>query len=96
MRKAARGFAAPETVRAYERARQLCSQLGGTPRVIPALWGLWGYFATQGNLRRARQVGEELLESAVNIMAILGRAEPRPRPVILPDTSQRGSPSTHS
>lgn len=59
-----RGFAAPETVRAYERARQLCRQLGGTPRVIPALWGLWGYFATQGNLRRAREIGEELLERA--------------------------------
>ncbi|MBI2467200.1 MAG: AAA family ATPase [Candidatus Rokubacteria bacterium] len=59
-----RGFAAPETVRAYERARQLCSQLGGTPRVIPALWGLWGYFATQGSFRQALEVGEELLERA--------------------------------
>lgn len=59
-----RGFAAPETVRAYERARQLCSQLRDTPRVFPALWGLWGYFATQGNLRQAREIGEELLERA--------------------------------
>jgi predicted ATPase len=59
-----RGVAAPETVRAYDRARQLCSQLGDTPRVFPALWGLWSYFAAQGHLRRARETGEELLERA--------------------------------
>ena len=59
-----RGVAAPETVRAYERARHLCSQLGDTPRVFPALWGLWGYFSAQGKLRRAREIGEELLERA--------------------------------
>lgn len=59
-----RGSAAPETVRAYERARQLCRQLGDTPRIFPALWGLWGYFGTQGDFRRAREIGEELLERA--------------------------------
>jgi class 3 adenylate cyclase/predicted ATPase len=60
----ARGFGAPETVRAYERARQLCSRIGDTPRVFPALWGLWGYFAVQGDLRRAGEIGEDLLERA--------------------------------
>ena len=36
---AARGFAAPETGRAYERAWQLCRQQGAGPQQMPALFG---------------------------------------------------------
>jgi predicted ATPase len=59
-----RGFAAPETGAAYARAHELCSQLGDVPELIPALWGLWGYFLVGGAFPRALEIGEELLERA--------------------------------
>ena len=36
---AAKGFAAPETGRAYARARELCRELGDVPELFPALYG---------------------------------------------------------
>jgi predicted ATPase len=35
-----KGFAAPEVVRAYARARELCQQVGDTARLFPVVWGL--------------------------------------------------------
>jgi predicted ATPase len=56
-----RGFAAPETVSTYARARELCDELGETPQIFPALWGQWAFYQVQGKLLRAREIGEELL-----------------------------------
>src|SRR5262249_10326932 len=39
-----RGYAAPEVVQAYARARELCQQVGETPEHFPVLWNLWIYF----------------------------------------------------
>src|SRR5262249_43540673 len=37
---ATKGYGAPEVERAYARARELCGQVGETPRLLPVLWGL--------------------------------------------------------
>jgi len=36
-----KGWASPEVVRAFARARELCERVGDTPEFFPALWGLW-------------------------------------------------------
>ena len=41
---ATKGFGAPEVERAYTRARELCQQVGETPQLFPALWGLWAFY----------------------------------------------------
>ena len=60
-----RGYAAPEVEAAYTRARVLCQQLGDTQDVFPVLYGLYQFCITQPDLSLARQLGEELLELAV-------------------------------
>jgi TOMM system kinase/cyclase fusion protein len=59
-----RGFAAPETERCYARAQELCDRLGDTEEIFAALWGQWGFFGVQGNVRRSREIGEQLLALA--------------------------------
>jgi class 3 adenylate cyclase/predicted ATPase len=59
-----RGFAAAETKRVYTRAQELCTELGDTPEVFPALWGQWGLFQLLGDMPRAREIGEQLLAKA--------------------------------
>jgi predicted ATPase len=38
---ATKGYAAPEVVQAYTRARELCQQVGETAEHCPILWNLW-------------------------------------------------------
>jgi predicted ATPase len=58
----AKGFAAPDVGRAYTRALELCRQVGETPQLFPALWGLWVYHWTgQADYRTARDLAEQLL-----------------------------------
>ena len=59
-----RGFAAPETGRVYARAAELCAELGDTPEVFPALWGQWGFFNVGGDLPRAIEIADHLLDMA--------------------------------
>jgi predicted ATPase len=61
---ATRGFAAPEVEHAYTRARALCQRLGDTREIFPVLFGLWGFYETRGDLRTARELGEQLLTLA--------------------------------
>jgi predicted ATPase len=58
------GFAAPDVEHAYTRARALCQWLGDTPEIFPVLFGLWGFYETKGDLRTARELGEQLLTLA--------------------------------
>jgi predicted ATPase len=68
---AARGYAAPEVERAYERARELCRQVGvsraheliGEAREFPELMGLSVYIVG-GKLKTARNLAEQALRSA--------------------------------
>jgi predicted ATPase len=45
----------------FSRARELCAQLGQSPELIPALWGLCWFSIGQGNPQVARELGEQLL-----------------------------------
>jgi len=61
---AVKGFAAAETERAYTRARELCAQLGDSLELSPVLFGLWVMYLVRGELRRAHEIAEGLLQLA--------------------------------
>jgi predicted ATPase/class 3 adenylate cyclase len=61
---AAKGYGAPEVADTYTRARELCQQVGETPQLFPALWGLWVFSFSRGELQAARQLGEQLFQLA--------------------------------
>ena len=61
---AAKGFGADETMRALNRALNLCEKLGDTPQVFPVLNGLVGVHLMRGEFERARAVAQHLLTLA--------------------------------
>jgi predicted ATPase len=61
---ATRGYAAPEVAESYLRARELCRLVGDTPRLFPVLHGLYRFHHVRGELRAAREAGEQLLRLA--------------------------------
>jgi DNA-binding winged helix-turn-helix (wHTH) protein/tetratricopeptide (TPR) repeat protein len=58
------GYAAPETERAFARARALCNSLPTGPELYPVLRGLLSYHQVRAELGEARALGEELLRHA--------------------------------
>jgi predicted ATPase len=58
------GYASPETRRVYDRARDLCLQLGETPALFTALVGLTRYYGLSGNQKIGLELGEQLLAIA--------------------------------
>jgi hypothetical protein len=63
---ATRGFATPEMEKCYARARELCRQVGGTPRLFPALRGLWQFCVLRG-VQMARELAEQFLSLAQRV-----------------------------
>jgi len=61
---ATKGFAAPEVEATYTRALMLSRQLGETIELFPALLGLRTFYIVRGELRTARELGEQLLALA--------------------------------
>jgi len=61
---ATEGYAAPDVGRVYLKARELCQQLGETPDVSEALWGLWTFYTLRAELGTAREIAEEFLRLA--------------------------------
>jgi class 3 adenylate cyclase/predicted ATPase len=61
---AAKGFAAPQTGRAYARARELCRALGDVPEFFPALYGRFIVHFQRGELAVAHEAARELLRLA--------------------------------
>jgi predicted ATPase len=59
-----KGHVAPEVGAVYTRAQELCSELGETSQLFPVLAGLRLFYHAQGDLRRARELGEQLLDLA--------------------------------
>ena len=59
---AIRGYAAPEVEACYERARELCRELGDTPQLVPVLHGLWTYHIVRAQHASAFALGEQVLE----------------------------------
>jgi tetratricopeptide (TPR) repeat protein len=58
---AVKGRAAPETERAYTRARELCERKGDPLELFRALYGLWVVHLYRGEVWRAHQRAEQLL-----------------------------------
>ena len=61
---ATRGFAVPEVGRAYERARALCRETTASADLIGVFAGLGLLYLNRGELRLARDTGEQLLSLA--------------------------------
>ena len=61
---ATQGFGAPEREHAFDRARELCQQIGETPQLFPVLWGLCQSHIAQGKFQSAREEAEQLLHLA--------------------------------
>jgi TOMM system kinase/cyclase fusion protein len=59
---AIRGYAAPEVEACYQRARELCRELGDTPQLVPVLHGLWSYHIVRAQHTSALALGEQVLE----------------------------------
>jgi predicted ATPase len=61
---ATKSHGAPEVEQTYARARALCAQVGETPQIFPALWGLWRCYNARGALLTVRELGEQLVQLA--------------------------------
>jgi len=61
---ATKGHASPEVEHTYARARELCRQVGETPRLFPVLWGLWVMYFVRGDLQNAQDLSQQLLRFA--------------------------------
>ena len=59
-----RGFAAPEVESVYSRAYALCRSSGDVARTYPVRWGIWLFHKVRSDLRRAREMCDELLDTA--------------------------------
>jgi predicted ATPase len=59
-----KGNAAPEVEHAYTQARVLCQQVGETPELSKALFGLIMFYMGRSQLHTARELGETLLHLA--------------------------------
>ncbi len=58
------GFTAPKVKQAYDRAHALCEQIGESPHLFPALFGLGRFELTRGEPQEARALVERLLRLA--------------------------------
>jgi class 3 adenylate cyclase/predicted ATPase len=61
---ATKGRGAPEVEQTYARARALCTEVGDTPQLFPALRGLCRFYYGRGALLIARELGEQLYRLA--------------------------------
>jgi TOMM system kinase/cyclase fusion protein len=61
---ATKGFGAPEVQHAYDRARELCRQVGETPQLFPVLRGLSTFYIVRAESQTAHELAEELLRLA--------------------------------
>ena len=59
-----KGFAAPETERAYSRAMQLCHEIQNSPEQFGVVYGLWGFALMSTQLGRAHRLAAEVYRLA--------------------------------
>jgi len=59
---ATQGYAAPDVGRVYTRARKICQQLGDTPDISEALWGLRAFYVSTAELGKAQEIATEFLD----------------------------------
>lgn len=60
---ATRGYAAPDTVSAWERTRALAEKLGQEEDLLRATYGLWASQASVGETRKALQLSNRIVEA---------------------------------
>ncbi|HEX3128512.1 MAG TPA: protein kinase [Thermoanaerobaculia bacterium] len=56
----ARGYASQEVEENAARSRALCQEFEDSPRLIPALYGLWVYHLLRGQKESSRELSEEI------------------------------------
>jgi class 3 adenylate cyclase/predicted ATPase len=61
---ATKGYSAPEVERIITRAHELCQQLGETPQLFPVMFKLCAYSLLRGEMKTAREIGEQMLHLA--------------------------------
>jgi predicted ATPase len=61
---ALKGRGAPEVEQAYSRAQTVCERLGDAPRLFPALWGLFLFRRSRGEIDAAHCIAGRLLALA--------------------------------
>ncbi len=66
---ATKGYAAPEVEKAYTRARELCQQVGETPRIFQVLSGLCAFSLIRAEVQTARELGEQCLRLAQSVQS---------------------------
>jgi predicted ATPase len=65
--QATKGWAAPEVEHAYSRALELCQQVGETPQLFSALFGLQAFYTHRAKLQTARKLAEQGLALAQRV-----------------------------
>ncbi len=61
---ATKGYSAPEVERTINRAHELCQQLGDIPQLFPFMHKLCAYYVMRGELKTAKEIGEQMLHLA--------------------------------
>jgi class 3 adenylate cyclase/predicted ATPase len=59
-----KGQGVPEVEHAYTQAHALCQQVGETPQLVPALFGLWRFYVARSQFHVSRDIGDTLLRLA--------------------------------
>jgi predicted ATPase len=59
---ATKGYAAPEVKSAYDRARELCLQVGETPQLVLILRGLSTFYYVRAELQIAKAIAEQIVD----------------------------------
>jgi len=65
--QATRGWTAPEVKRAYNRARELCQQVGEAPQLFPVLFALYEFYLVRAEHKAARELAEQCLTLAQSV-----------------------------
>ena len=64
---AAKGYAAPEVEQVYIRAWELCQHVQDSPQLFSVLVGLRLFYSNRGALKKAQEVGDQLLTLAARL-----------------------------
>jgi len=62
--QALKGYGAPEVGQTYDRARELCQQIGETPQLFPVLFLLCSFYWVRAEHHSARKLSEQLFNLA--------------------------------
>jgi predicted ATPase len=62
--QALKGYGAPEVSQTYDRARELCQQIGETPQLFPVLFLLCSFYWARADHHAARKLSEQLFNLA--------------------------------